>query len=460
VSETDVQTDEHAKGSFEEGSFMIAALSAADIAAPELVAHVLQGSKLVPAELGQLDSAERDELVGAMQAVDVTLGDRFRLRRMSAAAVLPGVGSSECLEMRTAADFNKAARALQSTGDGGGGGVSGDSIALMVTALLGVGSFIVQAVTEKRAARAAEALQRELDRELAGRESEPNIAAVQLDRVRLQMAECARPLQYAASIVGHSIAYLGLELSLAWDVPVLGVSGSESTVSPPAEPHTVLVTMTKQFSWVMKNGGVPINTALRQDEIARLQAEPEWRNRWTETWVSLEPLLKEIEDTIWTKAHLAEPVKLNSVTSTFPFRALGCSWEEAFVTPGVLYHYVAVWTRQWCAPLHCPMLPCAMPHAPASHAHSGAGRREPVRGRWARGEYDQLQPTAPGLVAPLVQLAAAQGRSCGVRETQLQVRDRLTVHFALHSVQCVQPQPGVVRGGAPRNCNPCVALKT
>jgi hypothetical protein len=33
----------------------------------------------------------------------------------------------------------------------------------MVTALLGVGSFIVHAMTEKQAARATEALQRELD---------------------------------------------------------------------------------------------------------------------------------------------------------------------------------------------------------------------------------------------------------------------------------------------------------
>ena len=177
-----VQTDEQAKVSSEEDG-LVAALSAADIAAPELVAGVLQGVKLAPAELGQLDNVERAELVGAMQAVDVTLGDRFRLRRMSAAEVevLPGVGSPECLQMRTAAAFSKQTRALQSAGGGGGGGVSGDSIALMVTALLGVGSFIVQAVTEKRAARAAEALQRELDRELAGRESERNIAAVQLD---------------------------------------------------------------------------------------------------------------------------------------------------------------------------------------------------------------------------------------------------------------------------------------
>ena len=179
-----VQKDEHAKES-SEANALVAALSTADIAAPELVARVLRGAKLAPKELGQLDSVERAELVGAMQAVDVTLGDRFRLRKMLATQVLPGVrgvGTSECLEMRTAAAFNKGTRALQSTGSGGGGGVSGDSIALMVTALLGVGSFIVQAVTEKRAARSAEALQRELDRKLAARESERNIAAVQLDR--------------------------------------------------------------------------------------------------------------------------------------------------------------------------------------------------------------------------------------------------------------------------------------
>jgi hypothetical protein len=142
--------------------------------------------------------------------------------------------------------------------------------------------------------------------------------------------------------------YLVMDMSLAWGIPVFGISGSESSISPPTEPHTVLVNATKMFSLARKNGGFPISTALSH-EIVRLQAEPEWRNRWTETWVSLEPLLKEIEDIIWTKAHLAEPVKLNSVTATFTFRALGCSWEEAFVSPGVLYQYVAVWTRQWCA---------------------------------------------------------------------------------------------------------------
>ena len=73
-----------------------------------------------------------------------------------------------------------------------GGGLSGDSIALMMTVLPGVGSFIVQAVTEKRAARAATATQKELDRALAARQSERNLAAMQLDRVRLQMADYVR----------------------------------------------------------------------------------------------------------------------------------------------------------------------------------------------------------------------------------------------------------------------------
>ena len=49
------------------------------------------------------------------------------------------------------------------------------------------------------------------------------------------------------------------------------------------------------------------------------------------------------------------------------------------------------------------------------------GRRASVRGRWARDEYEQLQPTAPGFVGPTGQLAAAQAAICGVRETELQV---------------------------------------
>ena len=152
-------------------------LPAAHMAAPQLVASVLQGLKLAPSELAQLDVTEHAELIDAMRGAGVSLGDRFRVRRW----ISQEQGETRPVEPNIATERfeQQTHRTLQSEG---GGGVSGDSIALMVTVLLGVGSFIVQAVTEKRAARAAEALQRELDRELAGRESERNIAAVQLDR--------------------------------------------------------------------------------------------------------------------------------------------------------------------------------------------------------------------------------------------------------------------------------------
>ena len=110
----------------------------------------------------------------------MTLGDRFRVRRM-AARVWPEADCPDACERASAPEFEQFTRVLQS---GGGSGVSGDSIALMLTALLGVGSFIVQAVTEKRAARAATATQKELDRELAAREAARTTAGVQLDRVR------------------------------------------------------------------------------------------------------------------------------------------------------------------------------------------------------------------------------------------------------------------------------------
>jgi hypothetical protein len=243
------------------------------------------------------------------------------------------------------------------------------------------------------------------------------------------MAECARPLQYAANIVGTSMHYLGIELSSAWGVPVLGVSCSECVLSPPTEPHTVFLASTKQFTWLMKNGGLPISTALSHDEVVRLQTEPEWRDRWVETWVSLEPLLKKIEDIVCTKAHLAEPIKLNSAMAKLPFTELGCGWEEAFMSAGAMCQIVVVWTRQWCAASHCPTF--RLCHGPPSHR--GAGRRESLRIRWARDEYDQLQPTAPGLVMAITNIAMVQAASCGVRETQLQVQQRM-------DVTCSQPQ--------------------
>ena len=103
---------------------------------------------------------------------------------------------------------------------------------------------------------------------------------------------------------------LGLEMSLAWGIPVFGFSPSlwaELVISPPAEKHTTLIVASK----LMRRPEIPISsTMLDVAGVVRLEEEPAWWKRWVETWISMEPFLRMIEDIITTKAHLSEPIKL------------------------------------------------------------------------------------------------------------------------------------------------------
>jgi hypothetical protein len=199
-----------------------------------------------------------------------------------------------------------------------------------------------QAVTEKRASRSATAAQKELDRELAMREAERNIASVQLDRVRMQMAECTRPLQYTVVSVSFSLDALGEKLESAWGRPVFGQR--RTTFSPPEEQH---VTFTLAHYFFTHGGSKlkqPVAYKLDPEGIARLDVEPVSRAHWVETWLAVEPLLDRIENIILTKPHLNEPVKLSGLEK---FYDLGRSWEERFGSAGTIFTLVEVWTRQW-----------------------------------------------------------------------------------------------------------------
>ena len=118
----------------------------------------------------------------------------------------------------------------------------------MVTALLCVGSFIVQVVTEKRAMWAAETLQTELGRELVSLEVARNTAGVHLKRVRLHTVECARPLQASVTGLWLGTLHLGMAMALNWGIPVFGFSSSlwaEVVITPPIEMHTTQVSSVK-----------------------------------------------------------------------------------------------------------------------------------------------------------------------------------------------------------------------
>jgi hypothetical protein len=103
-------------------------------------------------------------------------------------------------------------------------------------------------------------VQKELDRALAAREAERNIAAVQLDRVRMQMAECTRPLQYTAVSVSFSLDALGEKLESAWgrEQQIGGSGGSLEPPGPLLEPPMGLFLRTSiPFSWYILSAFLP-----------------------------------------------------------------------------------------------------------------------------------------------------------------------------------------------------------
>jgi hypothetical protein len=162
---------------------------------------------------------------------------------------------------------------------------------------------------------------------------------VQLERVRIQMAECTRPLQYTVVSVTCFLDALGEKLESVWGRQVFSLISQRKRFSPPEQQH---VTFT--FRDIKLKHPVAYVYKLDPEGIARLDVEPVNRAHWVETWLAMEPLLDRIESIILTKPHLNEPVKLSALERFFNF---GRSWEDGFGSTGTIYTLVEVWTRQW-----------------------------------------------------------------------------------------------------------------
>ena len=109
---------------------------------------MLAAANLAPAELGHLSPGEHAEIMEFMRAGEITLGDRFRLRLLAEAGGATFFAAPQ--ESPKAQGRHGQARRLQGDAARKGDGLSSDSIALMVTALLGIGSFIVQVARASR----------------------------------------------------------------------------------------------------------------------------------------------------------------------------------------------------------------------------------------------------------------------------------------------------------------------
>jgi hypothetical protein len=134
-----------------------ASLSHAGLENPESLAEALDTIELRSLQdILMLDTGERAEILASLQAMDVGLGSRAKLRRLacaSSAAVEQSVGGLKNTNWASTQAAPISRRLQQSGG-------SIDSIALAVTALLGIVSYLVQA----KISRDAERSQKDSDR--------------------------------------------------------------------------------------------------------------------------------------------------------------------------------------------------------------------------------------------------------------------------------------------------------
>ena len=120
-----------------------ASLSHAGLENPESLAEALDTIELRSLQdILMLDTGERAEMLASLQAMDVGLGSRAKLRRLacaSSAAVEQSAGGLKNADWVSTQPESISPRQLQQIGG------SMDSIALAVTALLGIASYLVQA---------------------------------------------------------------------------------------------------------------------------------------------------------------------------------------------------------------------------------------------------------------------------------------------------------------------------
>ena len=183
------------------------ALVAAGLENPGAAHHALQELGLTSLrDIRLLDAAEGVELKVALALADIVLGDRSKIRIAAAMPVEFASSPADCEKAQDPSDAGlvHVPRRLAEKGDTTASAdtpwVSGDILALMVTALLGIGTFALQA----RSAKQSDANQRQIELATQEHETARATAERQLARVREQMALYAAPM--VASCVRRPIS--------------------------------------------------------------------------------------------------------------------------------------------------------------------------------------------------------------------------------------------------------------
>jgi hypothetical protein len=262
-----------------------------------MTASLLSAELRTVEDVAELDTSEAAELFGELRAAAVPLGDRSRLRKAtwgsgcSVARLHGGVFSTESTEERRAIEVTEH-RQLQTSG-----GFSIEVAAIVFTGLIGMIGYVVQARSAQRASEA----QTSLEREAAEREKVVAKAEKQLQRVHVQLADFAYPVQ---ALTGHFCRAFDFAESRC------GLEDSASTYcnefhSPPTQPHVSVLNIGNPKS-LKAFAANPFKFTLAPEDLARLAADPAKRARWIELVThGMLPPLRELVSITQTKVRPA-----------------------------------------------------------------------------------------------------------------------------------------------------------
>jgi hypothetical protein len=218
-------------------------------------------------------------------------------------------------------------RHLQSGGNGG----SMDSIALVVTAVLGIASYLVQA----RQVQAASAAQHRLGREKAEQKT-----GHQLTRLQQELSKFIFPMYTAGTNLMQAWFYDALELELADFVSLHNLE----TFSLDATPHIESLNFVK-MGRNPRLGAAPYYRLSPRD-ISSLEEDPKRRGRWCSTVEHTHlPLLRRMVQVMSGSMHLSDLPNISVFNE--PFRPCGRSLSPLIGSTRVPFQELAVYATQY-----------------------------------------------------------------------------------------------------------------
>jgi hypothetical protein len=370
----------------DKGHSLAAELSSGGLDQPQALTGLLEGLGLrLMQDVRRLNAPEQLELAESLRAADVSLGFRSKLRHLANgdAAADHGLGI-----MGTGA--NAPARQMQeeqpssAAAAKSGGGFSVETLAIMVTALLGLASYVLQAKLARDAAHS----EKDHDRLLADREKTQRQAALQLERVRSQNADALWPSNNNLVVAQY------LQVNLQWELklPIAETLQRHKQFIRPLAllPHLEVYDGTFSPEVMQIRSASPLE-AYGPDDFAALGADESKRDVFMAAYRhSIVPRMRTAADLLIGQRHLLDypsPTYLDGV-----FAASGIDWTK--------------------------FLPFTIGVAAVRYAqHADAWL--PIMSMWEREEFSVMFPAAPYFYSPVFMALQAMLGAAGQREEEL-----------------------------------------